>query len=160
MSNARNLARLLPNASGQLPDAAMSSGSVLQVVQSQNTTPVTINSSGYIDLGVSATITVQANSRIYADAVIPVYSDGTAGGAWAAMQIALFEGSTLLAYSEHVGTVNNEAQSYQIPLSFDIGSRAAGTYTFSLKANRVVDGTRYVKRDNRIGVLRLTEVSA
>lgn len=29
MSNARNLARLLPNASGQLPDAAMASGSVI-----------------------------------------------------------------------------------------------------------------------------------
>ena len=35
MSNARNLARLLPNASGQLPDAAMASGSVIQVLEAQ-----------------------------------------------------------------------------------------------------------------------------
>lgn len=50
MSNARNLARLLPNASGQLPPANvqkllnsnMASGSVIQIATAVNTTEVTV----------------------------------------------------------------------------------------------------------------------
>ncbi len=51
MSNARNLARLLPNASGQLPDAAMASGSVLQVAYQQTTSPITTTSATLVDTG-------------------------------------------------------------------------------------------------------------
>lgn len=55
MSNARNLARLLPNTSGQLPDAAMSSGSVLQVVQG--------------DIGA---ITTTSGSTVYSGSVVNI----------------------------------------------------------------------------------------
>jgi hypothetical protein len=63
MSNARNLARLLPNASGQLPDAAMSSGSVLQVVQAVFTGDLTTTSTSYVDVsGLIASITPSSSS--------------------------------------------------------------------------------------------------
>lgn len=65
MSNARNLARLLPNTSGQLPDAAMASGSVIQVVNTPIVASFETNSTAYVDVGVSATITPTfANSKI------------------------------------------------------------------------------------------------
>lgn len=65
MSNARNLARLLPNASGQLPDAAMASGSVLQVVQTAYGGTETYISGVAIVTALSASITPQsANSKI------------------------------------------------------------------------------------------------
>ena len=57
MSNARNLARLLPNANGQLPDAAMSSGSVLQVVSRTFNSQVVTSSSAFIPSGCSLAIT-------------------------------------------------------------------------------------------------------
>lgn len=86
MSNARNLARLLPNASGQLPDANlaaiaagkvsgqladanMASGSVLQVVQTVLTTPFTGSPGGsgnFVGVtGLSVSITpASATSKI------------------------------------------------------------------------------------------------
>ena len=160
MSNARNLARLLPNASGQLPDAAMSSGSVIQVVTAQNTNAVTISADGVIDIGISASITIQQGSRILVDCVVPVYSDGSGGGSWAATQVFLYEGATMLIQTEHAGTVTNEAQSVQIPLNGELTARNAGTYTFALKACRTIGGSRYIKRDNRLGVMKLTEIAA
>lgn len=57
MSNARNLARLLPNASGQLPDAAMSSGSVLQVVSAQFSGATTTGSNIFVATNITASIT-------------------------------------------------------------------------------------------------------
>lgn len=45
MSNARNLARLLPNASGQLPPANVLGGKVLQVVSATHATEITSTSS-------------------------------------------------------------------------------------------------------------------
>lgn len=57
MSNARNLARLLPNASGQLPDAAMASGSVIQVVNTPVVVSFETSSTAYVDVGLQATIT-------------------------------------------------------------------------------------------------------
>lgn len=88
MSNARNLARLLPNSSGQLPDANlaaiaagkvsgqladanMSSGSVLQVVQGLYKGATTVNSNSYVSIPVSATITpVSSTSKILVSAVV------------------------------------------------------------------------------------------
>lgn len=83
MSNARNLARLLPNTSGQLPDANlaaiaagkvsgqladanMSSGSVLQVVTGRLGDLFTTSSTSFVDVpNLSATITpISTNSKI------------------------------------------------------------------------------------------------
>lgn len=57
MSNARNLARLLPNTSGQLPDAAMASGSVLQVVSTTFNSQVVATTSSFVATGCSLSIT-------------------------------------------------------------------------------------------------------
>lgn len=72
MSNARNLARLLPNASGQLPDAAMASGSVLQVVSSFSATQVINNSGTFTDTGLTVSITPSSNiNKVLVQASIP-----------------------------------------------------------------------------------------
>lgn len=74
MSNARNLARLLPNTSGQialpsqvsgvLPDANAPSGSVLQVVQTVKTDTSSTTTASWVDL-MSASITpISASSKI------------------------------------------------------------------------------------------------
>ena len=57
MSNARNLARLLPNTSGQLPKSNMALGAVLQVVNASYNGAVTSTSTSYADTGLTATIT-------------------------------------------------------------------------------------------------------
>lgn len=73
MSNARNLARLLPNTSGQLPDAAMSSGSVLQVVQATYNTQGSTTSGTPVSVNLSASITpTSATSKILVVVVLPV----------------------------------------------------------------------------------------
>ena len=80
MSNARNLARLLPNTSGQLPDAAMSSGSVLQVVNITNGTGTSTSSATYVDTGLAATITPMFSSSkilIMANIADPFKSTGS-----------------------------------------------------------------------------------
>ena len=61
--------------SGQVPKANAPSGSVIQVVTSQNTNAVTVNTDGITDIGVSASITIQQNSRILVDAMVPIYTD-------------------------------------------------------------------------------------
>ncbi len=79
MSNARNLARLLPNASGQLPDAAMASGSVLQVVQGVLRTAVTISGTTFQTVsGLSASITpLSSSSKILVLVSMQTGMDGT-----------------------------------------------------------------------------------
>lgn len=70
MSNARNIARLLPNASGKLPPANLLGGKVLQVVSAVNTTSLGINCSvtpagNFYDVGTQAVITpASATSKI------------------------------------------------------------------------------------------------
>lgn len=65
MSNARNLARLLPDAGGKLNTNNMASGSVLQVVNVAFNGALTSTSTTYSDTGLTATITPKfANSKI------------------------------------------------------------------------------------------------
>lgn len=67
MSNARNLARLLPNTSGQLPDAAMSSGSVLQVVQGTQINQTESTAGAGVDVNINLSVTVtpaSSNNKI------------------------------------------------------------------------------------------------
>ena len=81
MSNARNLARLLPNASGQLPDAAMSSGSVIQVVNAFASGSTSISSGTSTLSGMTASITIQANSKLVIITRAGAY--GSNSSAWA-----------------------------------------------------------------------------
>jgi hypothetical protein len=82
MGIARNIARLIPNGSGllpnanieavaaskltgQVPDANAPSGSVLQVVQGNTSTEVNTSGTSYVDTGLSASITPSsASSKI------------------------------------------------------------------------------------------------
>lgn len=86
MSNARNLARLLPNASGQLPDAAMSSGSVLQVVQATSNINDYTTSASWVATSLSLSITPSsATSKILllSTATVAMESGNVAGYAFA-----------------------------------------------------------------------------
>lgn len=99
MSNARNLARLLPNASGQLPKVSMAAGSVLQVVQTIKTdtwtTTVAVNNGGGDGspiTGLTATITPSSTSS---KILVTVSFGGVSGSAGLAQFHALlFRGTT------------------------------------------------------------------
>lgn len=84
MSNARNLARLLPNASGQLADANMASGSVIQVVQNYyRGSHTATSSSSYVPTGVTASITpISSTSKILVIAALTVSADTDTYGAF------------------------------------------------------------------------------
>lgn len=96
MSNARNLARLLPNNTGQLPASNIADGSVtrtkigytggvLQVVSNTNDTSFTIGTNAtaqnYYALNTSVTLTsTYANSKFLIFGSQPGYCDGSNGG--------------------------------------------------------------------------------
>lgn len=93
MSNARNLARLLPNSSGQLPDAAMASGSVIQVVTSFDANRAYTTSTSPVLLSTSASITpMSANSKIIVALTTMVARDGAQANA----RFSLYRGTTSL----------------------------------------------------------------
>lgn len=168
MSNARNLARLLPDSSGKialpsqvagvLPDANAPSGSVIQVVTYPWTTGTTINADGEQVL-ISGDITVQANSKIVCLSNIAHYSG--AGSAWfGAWQCAIYENGTLVCDGEHVGTITSEAQSHQIPTMYTSPAKAAGTYTYSTRGHRVTGGSHEFNRSPRMSTMILMEIAA
>lgn len=97
MSNARNLARLLPNTSGQLPDANlaaiaagkvagklaggnMASGSVLQVVQTVKYDSWSYNGASFVDItGLNASVTpLSSTSKILVDVCVSIGEGGDA----------------------------------------------------------------------------------
>ena len=94
MSNARNLARLLPDSSGKiqlpsqvagvLPDANAPSGSVLQVIQSYyRGSHTATSSSSYVTTGLSASITpISTASKILVIASLTVSADTDTYGAF------------------------------------------------------------------------------
>ncbi|MBU3613187.1 hypothetical protein [Polynucleobacter sp. MG-27-Goln-C1] len=106
MSNARNLARLLPDSSGKislpsqvsgvLPDANAPSGSVIQVVNSTSTSEVWTSSSSFVDTGLSASITPTNTANkilvIVSQALFPQSNVG--GRDEAECRIALLRGAT------------------------------------------------------------------
>lgn len=65
MSNARNLARLLPDSSGKVPTTQIGAGSVLQVVSAYVGGAISTSGTSYVDTGLTATITPKfATSKI------------------------------------------------------------------------------------------------
>ena len=108
MSNARNLARLLPNASGQLPDAAMSSGSVLQVVNATYSTQSTTTSGSFVDTGLAASITpISASSKILVLVSLTGVYKSTSSNCLSVHN--LVRNSTQLIVFEAIGAYNNSA---------------------------------------------------
>ena len=161
MSNARNLARLLPNASGQLPDAAMASGSVLQVVNAYASSSIT-NSSGtpVVLSGLSASITIREGSQILAIARSGSYGN-TSGGWQSTGYIYIFRGGVQQAKSEHMGIIDASQQCYMHCITHHSGSLAAGTYTYDIRGGSTLGGAITFNRDGaQHGELTLLEIAA
>lgn len=140
MSNARNLARLLPNASGQLPDAAMSSGSVLQVVQAQLAQTFCSTSSSFVDTGLSLSITpLRSNSRI----LLIVTGGGNDYYGVGSLGLTIYRDGANIApsgdffTSDALGTGNNRPASFShldypntiSPITYSVRQRNVGATT-------------------------------
>lgn len=167
MSNARNLARLLPDSSGKialpsqvsgvLPDVNAPSGSVLQVVGATNATAVTFSADGMFDV-ISASITIAANSKICIMGSIPHYAPEAS--TWgSAVSTSLHENGTQILNNEHDGVAINTGATQQIPILFTTTAKTAGTYTYVVKASKVISGTHYLNRDGRSSNLVLMEIA-
>lgn len=175
MGIARNIARLVPNGSGllpnanieavaaskltgQVPDANAPSGSVLQVVTTQTTTQVSVTGSD-AGIGLSASITVLNNSRVLVLTVVPWFESGS--GTWSnAGTSRIFQNNSPVAFNEHNGTTNAVAAAWNNALDYMTGSLSAGTYTFEVKHSVTIGGTHVCMRDGRIGTIMLLEIAA
>lgn len=167
MSNARNLARLLPNASGQLPDAAMASGSVLQVVQASNSTEASTTSSSYVASNLSASITPSnSTSKILVIINAPL-SAFQLSAAYFGMGIQINRGSTPVftdtnAYdSLYAGAYGNYLGNWRqrtVVMYLDSPSTASSvTYTLYFTAYQ---GTAKVSGSGAVGNITLMEIAA
>lgn len=159
MSNARNIARLLPNSSGQLSSVNVGAGMILQVVPLINTTTITINTATPVQI-LAGSITVRQGSRILILSDTSWFSDQ--GASWNnAPSVYLYENGAQLAISEHQGVFNvSGASSQSIPLNYITGAKSAGTNTYSLRVNHVLSNTGgQVSRDSRATTLTLLEIA-
>jgi hypothetical protein len=145
--------------SGQVPKANAPSGSVLQVVTVQSTTQVSISTGGPQSIGLSASITVLANSKVLVLTVVPWFEGGS--GTWSnAGTSNLFLNGTQIAFTEHTGTTNAVAAAWTNPLNFTTDALTAGSHTFEVKHSITIGGTHVCMRDNRVGTMMLLEISA
>lgn len=169
MSLARYLSKLgaLLNSDGKVPSGALASGAaranfgagaVLQVVQAVSTGVVNTSSTSYTDLtGLSVSITVAANSKILLIGTSGVYS---AGGTWPGGRLILTDSAnSVLAFTEHIGTVTSEAQTSQHTIQHLTNAYSAGTYTFKLRCQSTVGSAVSWNRDTQNGRFILMEIA-
>ncbi len=188
MGIARNLARLVPNGSGLLPnanieavaaskltgqvaDANAPSGSVIQVVSMSTNTSVSTNSESFSDTGLTATITpLNTSSRIL---IIASFGD-TANqnqGSPAGIKLILFRNATKLGGGgglpsgnfanqwNYAGVANAHLiTSGNIQYVDSPASTSALTYKFQF-ATQTNNRTAELMRDNTTGTLILMEIS-
>ena len=138
----------------------MPTGSVVQVVQTSSTTQVSVAGSD-VSIGLSASITVQAGSRVLILSNYGWYNDGS-GGSWTnAGTSRLFQnGSALAAFTEHNGTVTGEAAAWQNVCNYTTNALTVGTYIFEVKHSRTIGGSHTCMRDGRMGTITLMEILA
>jgi hypothetical protein len=145
--------------SGVIPDVNAPSGSVLQVVSTQSTTQVSISTGNPQSIGLSASITVLANSKVLVLTVVPWFESGS--GTWSnAGTSNLFHNGNQVCFTEHTGTTNAVAAAWTNPLNFTTGALTAGSHTFEVKHSITIGGTHVCMRDGRIGTIMLLEIAA
>ena len=133
------------------------SGAVLQVVYTQSTTQVSVTSSN-TSIGLSASITVQPSSKVLVLTIVPWYESGS--GTWGnAGMSRINQNGSMVAYSEHTGTVTAEQAAWSNPLNYMTGSLTAGTYTFEVTHAVTIGGTHVCMRDGRVGSIMLLEIA-
>ena len=126
-----------------ISDQPVFAGNVLQVIQAQSTAATTTSSTSYVDLtGMSASITVKANSKVFIMVTCGTYGAGS-GSAWGATgNIAITDSAnTILIDTEHIGTITNEAQTAQHATFVLTGGLSAGTYTYKVRGRSITGGS-------------------
>jgi len=166
MGIARNIARLVPNGSGllpnanieavaaskltgQVPDANAPSGSILQVITSQYTTPLSVGSTSFVDSGVSASITPSSSSS----RIIILFQGQASTASTGTILLNLVRGSTTIAQPSSGGSpssfnVYTQSNNFNWPTNFnwvDSPSTTSST-TYKLQWRLDYSGTGYLGR--------------
>jgi len=147
---------------GTIAAARLPAGSVLQVVKAQSTGTTTTTSNADL-AGLSASITVFANSRILIHATSGHYSTALSSSWFGTGQLrVLTSGGTQIAGSEHQGIITaNVEQCFQHTLMALTDAQAAGTYSYKLNGTSTTGGSIQWNRSGGImGWLILMEVAA
>ena len=151
--------------SGQsIPKAALPTGSVLQVVQTNYAVAASSSSTSFVDTGLSASITpTSATSKIL---VLVSHGDCAVTQTGNGIKIVLFRNSTNLAASS-----NNQLYGQTVGAGFNIGATSSINYldspatTSSLTyktqyAPQSSGSTAHVFRDGTMGGITLMEIAA
>lgn len=163
MSNARNLARLLPSSTGQLPDAAMSSGSVLQVVQGTAQGSTAVSSSSYAATNLTVSITpTSATSKILVFGQI--FVNGSTNRSQPTINVVRNGSTYVVSQAYGFGDFYTDAGGYtETILPFSIidspASTSPQTYTIYGK-NASAIGSAYFGDNVRIAVITAMEIAA
>ncbi len=135
--------------SGQLADANMAPGSILQIITSQYNTPLTVGSTSFVDMGVSAAITpISTASRI-----LILFEGQLATGSTGTVLVNLLRGATTLAQPSSGGSPSSfniyaNSSNFSWPTNFIwIDSPNASTSTtYKLQWRLDFAGTGYLGR--------------
>jgi hypothetical protein len=158
--NGSNGQVLSTNGSGALSWAQ--GGRILQVVTATST-GVTSTSSNTDLPGLSASITVSANSRVIVHGSSGAYGTGASSDWYGTGRLRILNsGNNVLAITEHMGIVTpNVQQTYQHTIFHISTAQAAGTYTYKLNGTSTNGGTIQWNREGSLqGWLMLMEVAA
>lgn len=143
---------------GALPSTVIGTGAVLQIVSTQSTTQVSVSSGTPTSIGLSASITVQTNSKVLVLTVVPWYESGS--GTWSNSGMNyIFQNGSQVCFNEHNGTTNAVAAAWNSSLNYMTGSLSAGAYTFEVKHGLTIGGTHVCMRDGRLGTIMLLEIA-
>jgi hypothetical protein len=146
MGKARDLARLSPNSSGQLPDANLlalaanklsgvipdanaPSGSVIQVVEATAGPASYTNYGSYANFITGSITTTVPNSRILVLMNIPFYATGSSDWSVSAY-IRLSENGGIVSSYEHPGPKSGNEFAQMIQAQYLSGTKSVGTYTY------------------------------
>ena len=152
---------LSTNGSGAL--SWIGAGKILQVVSATSTGTTTTSTNADL-AGLSASITVSANSRIIVQGSSGTYGTGS-GGSWGATgKLRILDSSNNeLSVSEHMGIItSNVEQTYQHSIFHVSATKSAGTYTYKLNGTSTVTwgSIQWNRGGALMGWLMLMEVAA
>ena len=146
------------NISNQLTDANMAAGSVLQVVQTQTTTPADSTSATFADTTLTANITPSSTSNkvlVIVDHTNVQKTGSTQAG------IKLFRGSTEIRESRYLGNTQDTSRSHisvQI-LELDSPSSSSQITYKTQYNNEQASGTVSLQAGNQESTMTLMEIA-
>jgi TRAP-type uncharacterized transport system substrate-binding protein len=135
----------------------LNGGKILQSIHSTPTASVNVTSTAATTLNWSSTVTTSSNSRLFVSAVVMAY--GSAGGTWfGSSRALLYLDGVAVVTNDHIGTITNEQQVWNIPIVYISPPLPAGSHTVSLYGSVVTGGTIQFNRENK-GSLVVMEIA-